>query len=65
MEIFNYENENGEEIIKEVFTIKEIKDKLIRVLKENSNKIPIEQVVENVKEEMNQDAEIFVREHKI
>lgn len=65
MEIFNYENDNGEEKIKEVFTKSEIKDKLIRELKENSDKLSIEQIVENVKEEMNQDAEILTREHKL
>lgn len=65
LEIFNYENDNGEEKIKEVFTKSEIKDKLIRELKENSDKLSVEQIVENVKEEMNQDAEILTREHKL
>lgn len=65
MEIFNYENKNGEEKIKEVFTKNEIKDKLLRELRDNSDKIDIKQVVENIKEEMNQDAEIFAREHKL
>lgn len=65
MEIFNYENENGEKLIKEVFTENEVKDKLLRVIKENNNKFPIEQIVENVKNEMNQDAEILIREHKL
>lgn len=65
MEIYNYENDFGEEKIKEVFTQEEIKDKLIKELKENKDKITFEQIVENVKEEMNADAEFFTREHKL
>ena len=65
IEIFNYENDFGEEKIKEVFTQEEIRDKLIRELKENKDKISIEQIVKNVKDEMNEDAEIFTREHKL
>lgn len=65
MEIFNYKNENGEEKIREVFTESEVKDKLTRELEENKDKISIEQIIENVKEEMNQDAEILDREHKL
>lgn len=64
-EIFNYENESGEEKIKEVFTQDEVKDKLLRELRENKDRISVQQVVENVKEEMNQDAEVFTREHKL
>lgn len=64
-EIFNYENDNGEEKIKEVFSKEEIRDKLLRELKENSNKLTFGQIVENVKEEMNQDAEILTREHRL
>lgn len=62
--ILNYENEYGEEKIKEVFTENEVKEKLLRELKENKGKISKEQVVENVKEEMNSDAENLEREHK-
>ena len=65
IEIFNYENEDGEEKIKEVFTKDEVKDKLLRKLKENKDRLSVEQIVENVKEEMNQDAEMFAREHKL
>lgn len=65
MDIYNYENEYGEELIKEVFTENEIKDKLLREIKENKGKLSIEQVVENVQEEMNADAEILDREHKL
>lgn len=64
-EIYNYENEQGEEKIKEIFTQTEIKDKLIRELKENKDKISVEQVIENVKDEMNRDAEILEREHNL
>ena len=55
-EIFNYENEQGEEQIKEVFTENEVRDKLLRELKENGDKLPQEQIIENVKKEMNLDA---------
>lgn len=65
IDIYNYENEYGEELIKEVFTENEIKDKLLREIKENKGKLSIEQVVENVQEEMNADAEILDREHKL
>ncbi|MBQ2937698.1 MAG: hypothetical protein IJE05_02290 [Clostridia bacterium] len=65
IEIFNYENEDGEEKIKEVFTEDEVKDKLLRELKENKDRLSVQQIVENVKEEMNQDAEVFSREHKL
>ena len=63
-EIFNYENEQGEEQIKEVFTENEVRDKLLRELKENEDKMPQEQIIENVKKEMNLDAENIEREHK-
>ena len=63
-EIFNYENEQGEEQIKEVFTENEVRDKLLRELKENGDKLPQEQIIENVKKEMNLDAENLEREYK-
>ena len=63
-DILNYENDEGEEKIKEIFTENEVKDKLLRELKENKDKLTIEQTVENVKQEMNQDAEFYDREHK-
>ena len=63
-EILNYENEQGEEQIKEVFTENEVRDKLLRELKENEDKLPQEQIIENVKKEMNLDAENLEREHK-
>lgn len=65
IDIFNYENDNGEEKIKEVFTKSEVKDKLLRELKENNDKLSVEQIVESVKEEMNQDAEILTKERKL
>ena len=37
----------------------------MRELRENKDRISVQQVVENVKEEMNQDAEVFTREHKL
>ena len=63
-EILNYENEQGVEQIKEVFTANEVRDKLLRELKENGDKLPQEQIIENVKKEMNLDAENLEREHK-
>ena len=63
-EILNYENKQGEEQIKEVFTENEVRDKLLRELKENEDKLPQEQIIENVKKEMNLDAENIEREHK-
>ena len=63
-EILNYENEQGEEQIKEVFTENEVRDKLLRELKENEDKLPQEQIIENVKKEMNLDAENLERENK-
>lgn len=64
-EILNYENEEGEEKIKEVFSENEIKDKLLRSFRENEDKLSDRQIVEKVKQEMNQDAQIFTREHKL
>lgn len=63
-DILNYENDEGEEKIKEIFTENEVKDKLLRELKENKDKLSIEQTVEKIKQEMNQDAEFYDREHK-
>ena len=64
-EILNYENDEDEEKIKAVFTEKEVKDKLLRELKEHKDTLSTEQIIENVKQEMNQDAEIYDREHKL
>ena len=64
-DILNYENGDGEEKIKEVFTENEVKDKLLRELKENKDKLSTDQIIESVKQEMNQDAEILDREHKL
>lgn len=63
-EILKYKDENGEEKIKEVFTEKEVRDKLLRELKAD-NKNNIKQIIKNIKEEMNKDAEAFIREHRI
>lgn len=67
-EIFNYENYEGEENIKEIFTEQEVKDKLLREIEnviEKEENIAIEEIVERVKEEMDKDAQNFEREHKI
>ena len=63
--ILNYENNDGEQSIKEVFTEKEVRDKLLKELRENKNKLSIEQLVENVIQEMDEDAQIYTREHKL
>lgn len=63
-DILNYENEQGETKIKEVFTENEVKDKLLRELRENKDKLSKEQIIENVKTEMNSDAEFLERDHK-
>lgn len=64
-DILNYENDEGEEKIKDVFTEKEVRDKLLRELKEHKDALSTEQIIENVKQEMNQDAEFYDREHKL
>ena len=56
---------NRKEFNLEVFTEKEVRDKLLRKLKENKEILTTEQIIENVKQEMNQDAEIYDREHKL
>lgn len=63
-DILNYENEDGEKKIEEVFTENEVKEKLLRELKDRGG-LTVDQVLENVKEEMNQDAENLEREHKL
>lgn len=63
LEIYNYENENGEEKIKELFTKQEIEEKFLRELAEGRERLSLEQIIENVKEEMNEDAEILTKEH--
>lgn len=64
-QILNYENEYGEEKIREVFTDTEVKDKLVREIEKNIENISIEQIIENVEKEMNLDAENLDREHKL
>ena len=63
-EILNYENDQGEEQIKEVFTANEVREKLLRELKEKGNQLSQDQIIQGVKEEMNLDAENLEREHK-
>lgn len=63
-DILNYENDEGEEKIKEVFTEDEVRSKLLRELKENKSNLAFEQIIENVKEEMNSDAENLERGHE-
>ena len=63
-QILGYENEDGEKSINEIFTEKEVREKLLRELKENTNKLSKEQIIENVEKEMNADAQIYTREHK-
>lgn len=63
-QILGYENEDGEKSINEIFTEKEVREKLLRELKENTNKLSKEQIIENVEKKMNADAQIYTREHK-
>ena len=63
-QIQNYENEDGEQSINQVFTEREIKDKLLRDLDKYKDKISTEQIIENVEKEMNAGAQIYTREHK-
>lgn len=63
-DILDYKNSQGEECIREIFSDREVKDKLLRELKESENKgLSVEHIIENIKEEMNEDAELFIREH--
>lgn len=64
-EILNYENDHGEEKIKDVFTEREVREKFLRELKKNQNELSTDQIMENVKQEMNQDAENLYRERKL
>lgn len=64
-EIYNYENEDGEELIKDVFTKDEIEDKFVREFQKNKDVLTIQQILNSVKKEMNADAEILGREHKL
>ena len=50
--------------INRVFGIKEVRDKLLKELEENKDKLSTEQIIENVKREMDQDAENLERAHK-
>lgn len=63
-DIFNYKDDEGEQNIKDAFTKDEVKDKLLRELTENEDKLSIEEVINNVQKEMNEDAQAFIREHK-
>lgn len=51
--------------INKVFGIKEVRDKLLRELKENKDNLTVDQVVEKVKNEMDEDAENLERTHKL
>ena len=63
-QILGYDNEDGEKSINEIFTEKEVREKLLRELKENTNKLSKEQIIENVEKKMNANAQIYTREHK-
>ena len=64
-EILNHENEYGEKKINEVFTSNEVREKLKREISENEDNLSLSEIIESVKDEMEQDAENFDREHKI
>lgn len=61
-EILNYKNENGEQVIEEVFTREEVKEKLLREIEANKENKPIELIVQEVREEMEVDAQMYNRE---
>lgn len=65
LEVLNYENEFGEEKIKEVFSQEEVTEKLLNKIKKYEEKLSIEQIINNVKEEMNREAEFWNRERKL
>lgn len=64
-EILNFESDDGEEKIKEVFTSDEVKEKLQREIKNNEESLPLDTIISNVEKEMNADAENLYREHKL
>ena len=64
-EILNHENEYGEKKIDEVFTSDEVRQKLKREITENEDNLSLSEIIDSVKNEMEQDAENFDREHKI
>lgn len=64
-DILNFESDDGEEKIKEVFTADEVKEKLQREIKNNEESLPLDTIISNVEKEMNADAENLYREHKL
>lgn len=54
--IYDFEDKDGEKRIKEVFSKKEVQDRLLKKIKETKEKTTIEKIVEEVKKEMNGDA---------
>lgn len=64
-EILNYENEYGEKKINEIFTSNEVIEKLKREISENEDNLSLSEIIDSVKNEMEQDAENFDREHTI
>lgn len=62
-EIMNYENDEGENKIKEVFTEKEVREKVLKEMEECEGNLSIEEITEKTEKEMNEDAEMLSREH--
>ena len=60
--VYNYKDDEGENLISEVFTKDEVKEKLERKIKENES-TPIEEIVQNVEKEMSKDASLLYRTH--
>lgn len=65
VEILNYENEFGEEKIRDIFGEEDVRDKFLREVEKYKEKLSMEQIIKNVKEEMNRDAEMLSRERKL
>ena len=64
-EILNHENKKKKKKIDEVFTSDEVREKLKREITENEDNLSLSEIIDSVKNEMEQDAENFDREHKI
>lgn len=60
-EIYDFEDKDGEKRIKEIFSKKEVQDRLLKKIRETKEKTTIEKIVEEVKKEMNGDAGRFER----
>ena len=63
-DIYDFDEGDGEKDIQEQFSKNEIKQKLIREIEENKDRKEINEIIDDVKYEMDKDAENFSREQK-